>query len=67
MRPVPIESTLLLFLLVQNFLVKNKRMSNIAWFTKLINSATKLFDQKESFSDFSKFNMSLEEYIQHIH
>ena len=42
-------------------------MSNIARFTKLINSVTKLFDQKASFSDFSKFDMSLEEYIQHIY
>ena len=42
-------------------------MSNTERFTKLINSGTKLFDQKASFSDFSKFDMSLEEYIQYIY
>ena len=47
-------------------LLKNKRKSYIAGITKLINSITMLIDQKESFSDFSKFDKSLEPHIQNI-
>ena len=34
--------------------------------TKLINSVTEFIDQKGSFSDFSKFDKSLESHIQNI-
>ena len=44
----------------------HKRKSYIAGITKLINSITKLIDQKGSFSDFSKFDKSLESHIQNI-
>ena len=47
-------------------LLKNKRKSYIAGITKLINSITELIDQKGSFSDFSKFDKSLESHIQNI-
>ena len=47
-------------------LLKNKRKSYIAGITKLINSITVLIDQKGSFSDFSKFDKSLESHIQNI-
>ena len=44
----------------------HKRKSYIAGITELINSITKLIDQKGSFSDFSKFDKSLESHIQNI-
>ena len=47
-------------------LLKNKRKSYIAGITKVINSITELIDQKGSFSDFSKFDKSLESHIQNI-
>ena len=47
-------------------LPKNKRKPYIVGITKLINSVTEFIDQKESFSDFSKFDKSLESHIQNI-
>ena len=43
--------------------INYKRKSYIAGITKLINSITKLIDQKRSFSNFSKFDQY---YIQNI-
>ena len=47
-------------------LPKNKRKPYIVGITKLINSVTEFIDQKGSFSDFSKFDKSLESHIQNI-
>ena len=47
-------------------LLKNKRKSYIVGIIKVINSITELIDQNRSFSDFSKFDKSLESYIQNI-
>ena len=48
------------------YLLKNKRKSYIVGITKLINYIIKLIDRKGSFSDFSKFDKSLESHIQNI-
>ena len=47
-------------------LLKHKRKSCITGITKLINSITKLIDQRGSFRDFGKFDKSLKSHIQSI-
>ena len=47
-------------------LLKYQIKPYIAGIARLINSYTKLIDQKGSFSDFGKFNKSLESHIQNI-